>query len=70
MDLYEIWLRIRIFVLIWVVGLAVLVLSSIVKYWDFIKTVLANNAWALFNGVMPLVLILAAIVWIIRAAFR
>lgn len=67
MDWFEIWMRIRIFVLIWVVGLAVLVLSSIIKYRSFIGKVLVNNAWALFNGIMPIVIIIGGILWIIRA---
>ncbi len=70
MDLYEIWMRIRIFVLIWVIELSILVVSSIVRYWSFIGAVVANNTWALFNGIMPLVICIVTIVIIVRAVIH
>ena len=66
----EIWQRIRIFVMIWVGGLIFLVAASVIRYWSFISTVLKNNVLALVNGIMPSVIMLAAIVWIIRSMFR
>lgn len=64
------WDIIKRFLIGWTVAFGILVLISCVKYWDFITTAFANNALALFNAVMPLILIVYVLFYLIRSVFR
>ena len=60
----------RNFVLAWLGVFAVLIVISCVMYKDAIVNTVSGNLWALFNGLMPLVLMAGAIIYLIRLAFK
>ncbi|MDE7037196.1 MAG: hypothetical protein K2O98_04375 [Lachnospiraceae bacterium] len=64
------WDIVKRFLIGWTVVFGILVLISCVKYWDFITTALADQAMALFNAVMPLILIVYVLFYLIRGVFR
>ncbi len=64
------WDIIKRFLIGWTAAFGILVLISCVKHWDFIIASLANQALALFNAVMPLILIVYVLFYLIRSVFR
>lgn len=66
----SVWDVIKRFLLGWLLTFFILLVVSCVKYHEFIGEVVGNNMWALFNAVMPLVLIIGAILYMIRSVFR
>ena len=65
-----VWDIVKRFLIGWGIGLSGLVLYSCVKHWDFIMASFAKGAWAWFNAAMPIVILILALIYIIRAAFR
>lgn len=66
----SVWDVIKRFLLGWLLIFFILLVVSCVKYHEFIGETVGNNMWALFNAVMPLVLIIGAILYMIRSVFR
>lgn len=64
------WDIMKRFLIGWTATFVILVLVSCVKYWDFITTAFADNALALFNAVMPLILIVYVLFCLLRSVFR
>lgn len=64
------WDVIKKFLAGWAAALGILVVISCVKYWDFITTAFVNNTWALFNAVMPIVIIVFVLFYMLRSIFR
>lgn len=67
---FELWMRIRIFVQIWLAGLLFLVAASVIRYHAFLWEVLSNNTIALVNAVMPVIIMAGGIVYLLRSIFR
>ncbi len=67
---FELWMRIRIFVQIWLAGLLFLVAASVIRYHAFLGEVLSDNTIALVNAVMPVIIMAGAIVYLLRSIFR
>lgn len=65
-----VWTVIKRFLIGWAIAGALLLVVSCIKYKEFIVTAFANNTWAWINAVMPIVLMVLAIVYIIRALLR
>lgn len=61
---------IKRFLLGWLAAAVFLVGYSCVKYRAFIAAAFADHMWALFNAVMPLVLIIFVLFYLIRSVFR
>lgn len=66
----SVWDVIKRFLCGWFLTFFILLVVSCVKYHEFIGEAVGNNMWALFNAVMPLVLIIGAILYMIRSVFR
>lgn len=64
------WGVIKRFLLGWAVTGVLLVMVSCAIHWDFIVKAFADNTWALFQAVMPIIIILMGILYTIRAAFK
>lgn len=58
------------FLLGWILAGIALVVISCIKYKDFIITAFTNNAWAWVNALMPIVIMVIALGYIIKSAFR
>lgn len=66
----EIGSIIKVFLIMWVCVFAILAVVSCVIYKDAIANTVANNMWAMINGLMPLVIILLGIGYAIRCLFK
>lgn len=64
------WMILRNFMLAWLGVFAVLVVVSCVMYKDAIVNTVSGNLWALFNGLMPIVIMVGVIIYLIRLAFK
>ena len=64
-----VWTVIKRFLIGWIIAGALLVIASCVKYKEFIMAAFSNNTRAWINEVMPILIILFAIGYIIRALF-
>lgn len=69
-QLISVWSIVKRFLVGWAVVLGILVVVSCIKYWDFIMAAVRNNIWAFFNGMMPVVMIVAAIAYMLKAVFK
>ena len=58
------------FILAWLGVFTILVVVSCIMYKDAIANTVSNNLWALFNGIMPLILMVGVIIYLIRLAFK
>ena len=61
---------IKSFLILWVSIFAVLVVASCVIHKDAIINVVANNMWALLNCLMPPLIMIFAIGYAVRCAFK
>ena len=60
----------KYFAILWISIFAVLTIVSCIMYRAAIAAEVSNNIWALINGLMPIVLMIGAIIYMIRIAFK
>lgn len=66
----SIWDIIKKFLTGWAVALVILVSISCIRYWDYILSVVVNNALTLLVAIAPMLLIAYVLYSLIRSAFR
>ena len=65
-----IWDIIKKFLTGWAVALVILAGISCIRYWDYILSVVVNNALTLFVAIAPVLLIAYVLFSLIRSVFR
>ena len=65
-ETVTLWDVVKRFLVGWIIVGLILVFVSCIRYKEFILTVFTNNAWAFVNAVMPVVIIVAVIVYMIK----
>lgn len=66
----EIFLRFRKYLILWAVIGVALVVYTLVKYKDFLWSVIVDSASAVFSEVITCAIIIGVIVYLIRIMFR
>lgn len=61
---------IKRFLLGWAVAGGVLTVFSCVKYKEFIVAAFTNNIWAWINAIIPMLIVIFAICYLLKAMFR
>lgn len=68
--MYGVWEVVKRFLIWWLLGFLVLVFVSCIRHKAFIAAAFSQGAWAWINALMPIIMIVLAIIYMVRLAFK